>query len=62
MASNDARVGRLQRRLVEKIIRGTHRPNRRLASTSRMRTALSPIGSGSYGQPVHRLPWLIGAH
>ena len=42
MASNDTRMGRLQRRLIEKIIKATHRPNHRLASTSRMRTAISP--------------------
>ena len=42
MASNDARLGRLQRRLIEKIIKGTYRPNHGLASTSRMRTAISP--------------------
>ena len=61
MASNDARVGRLQRRLVEKIIRA-HIDQTIALPVPHACAQPYHLGSGSYGQPVRRLPWLIGAH
>ena len=64
MTSNDARVGRLQRRLVEKpkLKQRAHIDQTIAWPVPHACAQPYHLGRGSYGQPVHRLPWLIGAH